>query len=114
MFINLCQYSVIMEEPILNPQEEVEVMVNVKSELNNFLHKDSEDTSREPDYADPTDVPAPKMLPDGRYQIPGTNKVFETNAQAYAAIARYKAHAVQNGASLLIFGMSFSEFMGEQ
>lgn len=90
------------------PEQSDNVILN---DLDSYLNGDFE-TGRD-DYTkiNSNSIPSPVLQENGLWTIPGTTKEFNTSEQAYKAVNRYTEYITQNEASMLMYGINYTEYI---
>lgn len=94
-----------------SPQDTNPISNEIINALDKYLNSAYE--SDYEDYVEPSSLqlPQPKLLDNGMWKIPGTNKEYETPQHAYNALRRYTEDYRKNQASIIVYGVPYEEYV---
>lgn len=91
----------------VNEQTDNDILQALDGYLNGRSEGQRDDTQENLSH----DIPAPVIQENGMWVIPGTTRQFKSSTAAYLAISRYREYQTQNAASMLMYGISYEDYM---
>lgn len=91
----------------LAEQTDNDILKALDGYLNSKSESERDDTQENLSH----DIPSPIMKENGMWTIPGTTREFKSSTAAYLAISRYREYQIQNNASMLMYGLTYDEYI---